>query len=49
MQNTAIDPVNVVTFDTRPVFEWKPMSDEYINSCLEEVGQIGYRISVIFE
>lgn len=48
MQNNATDPVKIVTFDIRPVFEWKPMSNEFITSCLEEVGQVGYRISVIF-
>lgn len=49
MQNTAIvsekDPV---TFDSRPKLHWKFLSDSEIKSCLEEAGQVGYRISIIF-
>ncbi len=47
MQNLATDE-KVVTFERRPEFAGKLLTDSEIESCLEEAGQVGYKISIIF-
>jgi hypothetical protein len=37
-----------ILFPTRPMLHRKPMTDDQIKSCLEEVGQVGFTFSFAF-